>query len=67
VNAVSLDEVAVIDLAKCIGCGLCVTGCPDDAVRLELRPDVEIIQPPETYKDWEIQRMLNRGLLEPEG
>jgi ferredoxin len=67
VNAVSVEEVAITDLAKCIGCGLCVTGCPDEAVRLSLRADAEIIQPLETYKDWEMQRLRNRGLLEQEG
>ena len=57
------DGVSVIDLAKCIGCGLCVTGCPNEAVKLELRPDAEIIAPPESYKVWEQERLRNRGLL----
>jgi electron transport complex protein RnfB len=63
VNACSVDEVARIDLARCIGCGLCVTGCPNDAVKLSLRPDAEVIHPPENYKAWEQQRLRNRGLL----
>ncbi|MFQ5996501.1 MAG: DUF362 domain-containing protein [Dehalococcoidales bacterium] len=57
------DDVSVIDLTKCIGCGLCVTGCPNEAVRLNLRPDAEIINPPENYKVWEQERLRNRGLL----
>jgi len=64
VHAVSMDGVVKIDLAKCLGCGLCVTGCPDEAVKLERRSDAEIIRPPETYKDWEMERLRNRGLLE---
>ena len=63
VNACSVDTVAKIDLAKCIGCGLCVTGCSNEAVTLELRPDAEIIHPPENYAAWEQQRLGNRGLL----
>ena len=63
VHAVSIDEVAKIDLAKCLGCGLCVTGCPDEAVKLVKKSGAEIIHPPETYKDWEIERLRNRGLL----
>ena len=57
------DDVSVIDLAKCIGCGLCVTGCPNEAVKLNLRPDAEIINPPENYKVWEQERLRSRGLL----
>jgi electron transport complex protein RnfB len=59
----SVGDVARIDLAKCIGCGLCVNGCPVGAVRLERRPDAEIIPPPDSYKTWEQQRLGNRGLL----
>jgi ferredoxin len=63
VNACSVDDVAEIDLTRCIGCGLCVTGCPNEAVKLTLRPDAEIIHPPENYKAWEQLRLRNRGLL----
>ena len=63
VNACSVDDVATIDLTKCLGCGLCVTGCPIEAVELKLRPDAEIIHPPENYKAWKQQRLRNRGLM----
>jgi len=64
VNACTVvADIATIDLTKCLGCGLCVTGCPMDAVSLKLRPDAEIIRPPENYKAWEEQRLRNRGLL----
>ena len=62
VGACSVDDIAKIDLTKCLGCGLCVTGCDSEAVRLELRPDAEIIRPPEDFKAWEEQRQHNRGL-----
>jgi len=63
VHACSVDEVSIIDLTKCIGCGICVTGCPNEAVKLNLRPDAEIIHPPDNYKAWEQQRLNNRGLI----
>ncbi len=63
VGACTIEDVAVIDLSKCIGCGICVTGCPGDAMHLELRPDAEIVHPPDSPKEWEEQRLRNRGLL----
>ena len=63
VSACTVADVATLDLTKCLGCGLCVTGCSIEAVSLKLRPDAEIIRPPEDYKAWEEQRLRNRGLL----
>jgi electron transport complex protein RnfB len=63
VHACTVDEISEIDLTKCIGCGVCVTGCPNEAIKLELRPDAEMIHPPDNYKAWEQQRMKNRGLI----
>jgi electron transport complex protein RnfB len=56
------DGISVVDRARCIGCGLCVTGCPQDAARLEPLPEAERIHPPETYADWEHERMHRRGV-----
>jgi electron transport complex protein RnfB len=54
------DGVAVVNHGRCIGCGLCVTGCPPEAVRLERRPEAEIVQPPEDFAAWEAERLANR-------
>jgi Pyruvate/2-oxoacid:ferredoxin oxidoreductase delta subunit len=40
-NAISIDEnkqKAVIDLAKCMGCGICVDMCPRKAIQLRREP-----------------------------
>jgi ferredoxin len=64
VGACSVEnDIATIDLTKCLGCGLCVTGCPTEAAKLKLKPDAEIITPPENYKVWEQERLHNRGLI----
>jgi formate hydrogenlyase subunit 6/NADH:ubiquinone oxidoreductase subunit I len=48
--AVSLNNgFAAIELGRCIGCGLCVPVCPEDAISL-VKKDEEII-PPMTEED----------------
>ncbi len=61
VHAISeQDGASVVDLARCIGCGLCVTGCPNGVARLERK--AEVVPPPQTFADWEHERLLHRGL-----
>jgi Pyruvate/2-oxoacid:ferredoxin oxidoreductase delta subunit len=65
VNAInSADGVSVVERARCIGCGLCVSGCPNDAARLLRKPEAEIVHPPQTFAEWEHQRLHNRGLAD---
>ena len=56
------DGTAEVDLERCIGCGLCVTGCSTGAARLELKPEEERIDPPDDFSTWEDERLKNRGL-----
>jgi ferredoxin len=50
-----------VDAGRCLGCGLCVSGCPNDVARLERKPDREIVHPPRTYAEWEQQRLSGRA------
>ena len=38
VNAIEVDEFALVDVDKCIGCGACVPSCTEDAISLVRRP-----------------------------
>jgi Na+-translocating ferredoxin:NAD+ oxidoreductase subunit B len=58
--------IAVVDTERCIGCGLCVTGCPSGSASLRKRPDWEAIHPPETFAEWEHERLHNRGVISDE-
>jgi Fe-S-cluster-containing hydrogenase component 2 len=44
-----IDDVAILDQKRCIGCGNCVIGCPESAITLVPKEDPEI--PPLTTSD----------------
>jgi Na+-translocating ferredoxin:NAD+ oxidoreductase subunit B len=56
------DGAYVVDQARCIGCGLCVTGCASDAATLRPKAPEEMLLPPPDFAAWERQRLLDRGL-----
>ena len=56
--------VSVVDRRKCIGCGLCVTGCPNGIAKLEKKPQSEIVNPPLDFEACKHERISNRGLSE---
>ncbi|MEW6442852.1 MAG: 4Fe-4S binding protein [bacterium] len=34
------EEIPEVNPDRCIGCGTCATGCPENAIRLEEKPGV---------------------------
>ena len=50
-----------IDRDRCIGCGVCVLGCPGDAMALAARPDSEQKTPPRHVVDWYLKRTDQRS------
>ncbi|MDD5713062.1 MAG: 4Fe-4S binding protein, partial [Smithellaceae bacterium] len=49
----------VVDVSECIGCGLCVTGCPVGAIDLTERASVPAI--PATVVDMALQVVQEKG------
>jgi ferredoxin len=42
-KAITVDQIAVVDADTCIGCGVCITHCPSEAMAFMRRPEqVEI-------------------------
>jgi len=56
-------DVAVVDLDRCIGCGLCVTDCPEQAVILVSKPDEQRRTPPAGSMDQMLAMAQKRGLM----
>ncbi|HOX27577.1 MAG TPA: 4Fe-4S binding protein, partial [bacterium] len=56
------DDGPVIDSAKCIGCGLCVTGCPASAMKM-IRRDIKKTTA-KTNKDMGMAMLMEKNKLQ---
>jgi Fe-S-cluster-containing hydrogenase component 2 len=56
------EDVAVVDSARCLGCGVCTLACPAGAIRLERLPSEEVLLPPANIQEWMLLRAQARGL-----
>lgn len=62
-DAITMEDTAVVDLRRCIGCGLCVTVCPTEAMSLERKPAKDHYVPPKTIVETYINMARERGNL----
>ena len=51
------DDKSKVDRAKCIGCGVCVIGCPTDAIELVPVSAEEWFHIPSSMAEWEERRL----------
>jgi Fe-S-cluster-containing hydrogenase component 2 len=56
-----VDDQAVVLLERCIGCGLCVTTCPQEALKLIKKPEEQLYQPPQSGAETYMRIALERG------
>jgi len=56
------DHVAVVNAAECIGCGLCVTGCPAGAIILTERHQAP--STPATVSEMGMKILQEKGRLD---
>ena len=64
-DALNMDAEGICELAveRCIGCGLCVTTCPSEALTLHPKPQELQRVPPETTRDQMMAMAQKRGVL----
>ncbi len=62
VKAIEQTAIAYRVNERCIGCGLCITACPLDAIKLVRKPQEEIIRPPSTQSEWNEERARSRAV-----
>ena len=60
-EAIEVDDVAVVDLNRCIGCGLCVPTCPTEAMKLVKKADADLYTPPPDGANTYLEIMTARG------
>jgi electron transport complex protein RnfB len=61
-DALTMSDTVEINEIRCVGCGLCVLACPDEALTLVRRPEDEILKTPVTERDWMEVRAFERGI-----
>ena len=63
VGAIALeDTIAAVNTAECIGCGLCVTGCPSEAISLAERTALPAV--PATVQEMGLKVVQEKGRLD---
>jgi len=64
VNAISEGEDVAYEVVreKCIGCGLCITTCPTEAIKLFRKPEDQVVAPPLDEVQWFKERGRRRGV-----
>jgi Pyruvate/2-oxoacid:ferredoxin oxidoreductase delta subunit len=56
------DTAYQVARERCIGCGLCVSACPSESIRLVRKPSEKITPPPENQGEWNEIRGQARGV-----
>ncbi|PKN33412.1 MAG: 4Fe-4S ferredoxin [Deltaproteobacteria bacterium HGW-Deltaproteobacteria-19] len=62
-DAIRIEETAMVNPDRCIGCGVCVGSCPFDAIKLDYKNPQERYTPPRDVMEMQLTIARERGLL----
>ena len=62
-DAITVEDVAEVDLDRCIGCGLCVPTCEFEAIRLVEKEESDKWVPPKNIVETLINIAQERGKM----
>ena len=63
-DAISLEETAMVNPDRCIGCGVCVPVCPTGAVSLDKKAEDDQYIPPETVFETYMSMARDRKIID---
>ncbi len=61
VEAITVNDTAIVDTNLCLGCGLCASACPTEAITLRRKADST--EPPKKFRDLYLQVAKEKGRL----
>jgi ferredoxin len=63
-DALVFDDITMeVNLDRCIGCGLCVTSCPEEAITLSPKPEDQRRVPARTSMEQMLGMAMKRGVI----
>jgi Fe-S-cluster-containing hydrogenase component 2 len=57
------DDTVALDVARCIGCGLCITACPTESLDMVRKPESEQPEVPRNMIEAAVKLGQARGKL----
>jgi ferredoxin len=61
-DALTVEEMCIVDTNRCLGCGQCIASCPTGALRLERLPDTARPAMPDDLRAWMNERAEARSI-----